>query len=239
VHQSQLLLARLHGRLVPGVVGGYEMNSSNKTAVGVVVLALPVMIALGVVGAAGALRGPASKVAMSRLSAAEQRTLAHVSAPGVPVALPAGDFRTTRLAAAGYSGVSRLATRGGTSFFRVQSSSGHDCFGSGPAAAAWPFSAIVCSTRAPFFPSAANPLLDQSLVGADSPTEALHFLSLQGVAADGVVAVKGLDSVGNVVVTAPVNGNVYYETGAQMPSNVIAIEAVDGSGNVLQTLPHS
>jgi hypothetical protein len=215
------------------------MNSSNRTAVGLAVAALAAMGALGVVAAAGALRGPAAKVAVSRLSTAEQQILAHVSAPGVPVGLPAGDIRTTRLAAAGYGGVSRLATRGGASFFRVQSSSGHDCFGSGPAVAAWPFSAIVCSTRAPFFPSATNPLLDQSLVGSDSPTEALHFLSLQGVAADGVVAVKGLDSVGNVVVSAPVNGNVYYQPASQMPSNVIAIEAVDGSGNVLQTLPRS
>jgi hypothetical protein len=215
------------------------MKPSKRTTVGLGIVALAAMVALGLVAAAGALRGPASRIAVSRLSVSEQRMLAHVSAPGVPVALPVGDIRTTRLTTAGYSGVQRIGTRGEASFFRVHSSSGHDCFASGQASAAWPFSAIVCSTRAPYFPSATNPLLDQSGVGADSPTEALHFMSLQGVVADGVVAVKGLDSTGNAVVTAPVAGNVYYEPADQMPSNVIAIEAVDGSGNILQTLPQS
>jgi len=197
---------------------------------------LATLATLIAVAAAGALGNSTPKIA-THLTTAERVSLARVSATGSPIQLPSTDVRTTRLRAAGFSNVTKIGTAGNASFFRVVSSSGRDCYGSGRTGAAWPFAAIICSTAAPYFPSAANPILDQSLVGADSPSEGLHFMSLQGVAADGVAAIQGLDPDGNTVVTTPVAANVYYEPAAKMPSNVVAIEAVDASGNVLTTLP--
>jgi hypothetical protein len=205
-------------------------------------LRMPVAIGTGaatlvIAAAAGALGHSAPKLATASLSDGERLTLSHLSANGTPVDLPSGDVRAARLRAAGYKNITQIAARGDMRFFRLDSASGRACFGVGRQGADWPFAAIVCRTTAPYFPSAEVPLLDQSTVESTAPTGPLHFANLEGIAADGVVAVQGIDPSGNVSITAPVDNNVYYVPSTEMPSNVISIQATDSSGRIIASLP--
>jgi len=61
------------------------------------------------------------------------------------------------------------------------------------------------------------------------------LVQFAGFAADGVAAVRGIDSSGDTVVSAPVSDNVFASaTSGPFPA-VVAIEALDADGNVLAT----
>lgn len=195
------------------------------------------------VGAATALAGgtrstTSHRAAAATLSSAELRSLSHLSAPGTPFTLPANDIRTQRLVAAGYRDVFLLARSNGRNFFRFTTKSGHDCFGTGRAGAAWPVGVISCRTAAPYFPSATVPILDLSVVGADAGDQQLHFYRLQGFAADGVTQLNVLDPAGAVIDTVPVIDNVYTSGATTLPATAVAIEALDASGHVLARVPN-
>jgi hypothetical protein len=205
-------------------------------------LRIPIAMSAGaatlvIAAAAGALGHSAPKLATASLSDSERVTLSHLSAAGTPVDLPTGDVRAERLRAAGYTNITQIGARGDMRFFRIDSASGRACFGVGAQGAEWPFAAIVCRTTAPYFPSAEVPLLDQSTVESTARTGPLHFANLEGIAADGVAAVQGIDPAGNVSVSAPVDNNVYYVPSAEMPANVISIQATDSVGRIIASLP--
>lgn len=190
------------------------------------------------VATAGATKsGRSHEVQLSKLSAAELATLSDVNARGTPFPLPATDIRTKRLEAAGYGAVTLLDTHEGHNFFRIATSGSHDCYGIGKAGAAWPLSDVSCRAAAPYFPSPDEPLLDDSIVGADSSTESVHFLRVEGFAADGVSAIRVLDSSGKLLSTVPVDENVYDSGPSGVAAGAARIEAVDAVGNVLATVP--
>ena len=60
----------------------------------------------------------------------------------------------------------------------------------------------------------------------------LHFA---GLAADGVATVAALDAAGNIVVSAPVSGNLFAATEPGPFDTVVTLEALDARGNVLAT----
>lgn len=95
---------------------------------------------------------------------------------------------------------------------------------------------IACRERAPFFPSPDRPILDESLVGQDKGEPAMHYMRVEGFAADGVAAIRLLNATGNVIGTAIVNDNV-YSLDAMPTEPVTSIAAVDAAGQVLATYP--
>jgi len=175
---------------------------------------------------------------ISGLSTSELQALSALSSPGTPFVLPANDVRTQRLVAAGYRDAFLLGSRNGRNYFRFTSTSGHDCFGTGRAGSAWPIGVISCRTAAPYFPSATEPILDVSVVGADAGDQRLHFYRVQGFAADGVGQINVLDAPGAIIDVVPVIDNVYDSGATPLPAAAVEIEAVDASGNVLSRIPN-
>jgi hypothetical protein len=53
--------------------------------------------------------------------------------------------------------------------------------------------------------------------------------------ADGVANVRGIDSSGDTVVSAPVSGNLFASATPGPFPTVVAIEALDADGNVIAT----
>lgn len=61
------------------------------------------------------------------------------------------------------------------------------------------------------------------------------LVQFAGFAADGVATVRGVDSSGNTIVSAPVSENLFASATPGPFPTVVAIEAVDADGNVLAT----
>lgn len=192
---------------------------------------------LGVAAAAVAIGGSAPKLDTASLSAGERLKLSHVSAVGSAVTLPAGDIRTKRLKDSGYRAVTLLTSRGGQSFYRIETVSGIACFGTGRTGAAWPFAVIGCRSGGAAFPSAGAPLLDESTVASSSPNDPLVFTDLKGFAADGVTAVEGVNARGAVAVSVTVSDNVYFLDSSQTPGDIVSIQAVDAAGHIIASSP--
>ena len=76
------------------------------------------------------------------------------------------------------------------------------------------------------------PLFDFSVVGMDRSDAEMHFIRVEGVAAEGVASVGLLDHNGETVDRLSVHGNVY---GAEsLPTRTgVRLVALDASGNVL------
>jgi hypothetical protein len=205
---------------------------------------LAALVAAAAIGAVSALAGGAHatksgrSVVLAKLSKSELRALAHTSAQGTPVTLPASDVRTDRLIAAGYRSVSLLSTRAGRSYFRLATTGQHDCFGVGQAGSAWPFGVISCRIAAPYFPSAQQPILDESVVGSDAGEAQMHFIHVQGFASDGIATINVLNDSGAVINSLPVVGNTYSSGSTALPTDAVAIEALDAGGNVLAKVPN-
>jgi hypothetical protein len=154
-----------------------------------------------------------------------------VSAQGTKVALPPNDLRTKRLHGSGIDDLTLLGTIGGRSIYRVGDSA-HPCYGAGNAGAKWPLGVIVCRNAAPYFPSREMPLFDFSTVGMDRGDAEMHYIRVEGVAADGVASVELLDRNGATVERLPVHSNVY---GAEsLPTMTgVRLVALDERGNAL------
>jgi len=189
------------------------------------------MPGLGFAAAAVVAGGIAWTVGSARSAPRPKPTLSTVAAPGTKITLPSADVRTKRLRGSGISNLTLLGTVGGRSIYRVGDSA-HPCYGAGETGAAWPLGVIKCRNAAPYFPSPQMPLFDFSLVGMDRGDAAMHYIRVEGVAADGVTSVGVLDQNGETVERLPVQGNVY---GADsLPTRTgIRLVALDASGNVL------
>lgn len=215
---------------------------NRKSVLITVLVSLTVAVTGGAVSAlaGGAHAKSASRSAiLANLSASELRALARASGPGTPFTLPASDVRTTRLFAAGFRSVSLLGTRGGRSYFRLTTTSQHDCFGIGQAGASWPLGVISCRVAEPYFPSAEQPILDESVVGSDAGEAEMHFYRVQGFASDGIATINILNDHGSVLAALPVVDNTYSSGSAVLPNDAAAIEALDPTGNILAKVPNS
>lgn len=95
-----------------------------------------------------------------------------------------------------------------------------------------PLGVIVCRKAAPYFPSREMPLFDFSMVGMDRVDAEMHYIRVEGVAADGVASVGLLDRNGATVERLPASGNIY---GAEsLPTRTgVRLVALDASGNVV------
>jgi hypothetical protein len=189
--------------------------------------------ALGVVVGAVAAGGIAWTFGSAHDATRARPTLSTVSAQGRKVALSANDIRTKRLHGLRITDLTLLGTIGGRSIYRVEmGDSAHQCYGAGYAGARWPLGLVVCRNAAPYFPSREMPLFDFSMVGMDRGDGEMHYIRVEGVAADGVTSVGLLDRDGATVERMPVRGNVY---GAEsLPTSTgVRLVALDASGNVL------
>jgi hypothetical protein len=183
---------------------------------------------LGVVVAAG---GIAWTFGSPHRATGARPSLSTVSARGTKVVLPPNDIRTKRLHGSRITNVTLLGTIGGRSIYRVGDSA-HPCYGAGNAGASWPLGVIVCRNAAPYFPSREMPLFDFSMVGMDRGDAEIHYIRVEGVAADGVASVALLECSGATVERMPVHGNVYGAESLPTRSGVRLV-ALDASGNVL------
>jgi hypothetical protein len=190
-------------------------------------------------GASSSLR--AQKVAaVKKLSRAERLALARVTNRGTPFVFPstaAGE--AAMLDQRGFTSFDVLSSRDGISLFRVTSSDPNlqHCYAVGrDTNTTHPIGGIKCRAAAPYFPSTSKPILDMSLTGADrNGSRSIQYLSLTGVASDGVAAINVLDGNGNILLKVPVVSNSYVAV--SVPSGAVALEAIDSSGDVLQRVP--
>jgi hypothetical protein len=210
---------------------------------------IAIAIVLGVVAVIGASAAGGDIPLLN--SRASLSSLSSFSTPGTPVTVPNDLVQGSRIHQPRnhpnvifpvFTGQAWLvATLGDRTFFRVQTTSGHDCWGAGRVGG-WirhgvvnPFGHIGCRLAAPYFPSPEMPTDDQSIVGQDRGEPAMHYYTIEGLAADGVAAVEGLDASGAVVVRVPVEHNAYYM--AQVPATVVKIQPVDHAGHDLVSRP--
>lgn len=189
------------------------------------------MAGLGFVVAAVVAGGIAWTFGSANDATKPRPALSTVSAQGTKVALPPNDIRAKRLRGSGITDLTLLGTVGGRSLYRVGDSA-HPCFGAGDAGAAWPLGVIFCRIAPPYFPSREMPLFDFSTVGMDRGEAEMHYIRVEGVAADGVASVGLLDHNGATVERLPVRGNVYGAESLPMRTGVQLV-ALDARGNVL------
>jgi hypothetical protein len=173
-----------------------------------------------------------------QLGALERARLAHVSAVGSPLDLPASDPRTARLEARGFSAVVQvIAVRGGRRYIRLTRTNGRPCYAIGTVAAARPVATWLCGTAsaayvgATDFPSPVAPILDFSTHGPS------HLTRVGGIAADGIARVVVKDREGRGLVWLPVKDNVYDSGATPLPGAAVQLAAEDARGRVLATVP--
>jgi hypothetical protein len=158
-----------------------------------------------------------------------------VSAQGIEVSLPPKDVRTKRLRGSHMTDLTLLGTVGGRNLYRVGGPE-HPCYGAGDAGASWPLGVISCRIAPPYFPSPEMPLFDFSTVGMDRGDAEIHYIRVEGVAADGVASVAVLDRSGATVERLPVRANVYGAESLPTATGVRLV-ALDASGNVVGGAP--
>jgi hypothetical protein len=159
-------------------------------------------------------------------------TFDHVSNAGTPVPSLAAQDVDALTRGGAEARLSRLGQRGSRAFFAAPAAGrGGLCYGVGSASTGH-LTALLCpspDSTAPTFPARSAPVLNFSAVEMDPRSGALRFLSLAGIAADGVDRVGVIDMNG-VLHAAKVVGNIYD---SDLPSAVsaAAIIALDSSGN--------
>jgi hypothetical protein len=84
------------------------------------------------------------------------------------------------------------------------------------------------------FPSAAHPILDQSVFGAEAG-EPIHVIQVDGFAADGIVEIDATDASGSVLARTPVIGNVYSLEA--VPPAAVRLVALDAKGRPAFAVP--
>jgi len=162
-------------------------------------------------------------------------SLFRVSATGEPVALPPGRERDA-LDGSGYGQVSLIGIRGARNFFRIERANGNACYGSGRHGAHWPLGRFICQNGPVPFPSAEKPILDFSLA-VQTANGSMHFERVEGVAADGVMAVDVVGQSSETILRIPVRRNFYSSGTADLGAAASKIQAVDAAGRVLTTIP--
>ena len=117
------------------------------------------------------------------------------------------------------SKLQRLGSQNGVSFYAARRADGDYCFAIESKVA----KGVGCDLNGTF-PSPARPVM------VFPP-----LVQFAGFAADGVATVRGVDSSGTTVVSAPVSENLFASATPGPFPTVVAIEAVDAQGNVLAT----
>lgn len=112
-----------------------------------------------------------------------------------------------------------LGSQNGVSFYAARRADGDYCFAIESKVA----KGVGCDLNGTF-PSPARPVM------VFPP-----LVQFAGFAADGVATVRGVDSYGNAVVSAPVSENLFASATRGPFPTVIAIEALDADGNVIAT----
>jgi hypothetical protein len=173
----------------------------------------------------------------AQLSPAERRTLSRVSAHGTPFPLPLHNRVVRHLIAGGYKPTAvLLATRGGRNYFRFPLTNGHSAFGTGRVGLPSVVGEIVGGGTVRF-PSADNPLLDMSIVGATVGGHGMHFVHVGGIAADGVARVVVKDREGRGLLWLPVRDNVYDSGAKPLPAAAVQLDAQDAQGQTVARVP--
>jgi hypothetical protein len=131
--------------------------------------------------------------------------------------------------------VSLISDRGGRHYFRVANASGPDCYAVGPAQpVAYRLGQIICAAA---FPSAAQPLLDVTVVRQTSHDPASARVNRsEGFAADGVADVALETDGGALVSVTPVVNNVYHVS-VLPKEHVSRLVARDGAGKIVWSVP--
>ena len=112
-----------------------------------------------------------------------------------------------------------LGSKNGVSFYATRRADGDYCFAIESKVA----KGVGCDLNGTF-PSPARPVM------VFPP-----LVQFAGFAADGVATVRGVDSSGGTVVSAPVSGNLFASATPGSFPRVVAIEALDAHGNVIAT----
>ena len=173
----------------------------------------------------------------AQLSPAERRALSHVSTQGTPYPLPVDDPFVRHLIAGGYERTAvLLATRAGRKYFRLPLTNGLSAYGTGRAGLPSGVGLIV-GGGTPRFPSADNPLLDMSTVGATRNSRTMRFLHVGGIAADGVARVVVKDREGRGLLWLPVRDNVYDSGVTVLPAGAVQLDAQDAKGQTVARVP--
>jgi hypothetical protein len=198
------------------------------TLVGLLLIAVAAAAIFASIGGRAAATSAAARGPLNSVSAAAQ----------TPVALLPADTRALqRFSGQGLSSVSLLATRGGRSYYRIESSAGPACYGAGPVVhTSYVLGQIQCAAD---FPSAARPLLDFTVVHGGTANRASDRVwRSEGIAADGVADVAFLTPSGELVGVSPVVRNV-YSLQSLPAGKVSALVARDAQRSVLQAIPVS
>lgn len=126
-----------------------------------------------------------------------------------------------------------LAERGDMRFYKIAGSEKRGtCFGMGQGSGKEAeLNFLTCSESAP---DDELPVLDASVI-EQKPTGEIRFDQVAGWAADGIKAIKLLDSAGATVATAQVENNVYYLARVEMPAQAVKLAAVDKRGVTVWT----
>ena len=96
---------------------------------------------------------------------------------------------------------------------------------------------LIVGGGTPRFPSADNPLLDMSTVGATSNNRTMRFFHVGGIAADGVARVVVKDREGRGLLWLPVRDNVYDSGTTPLPAGAVQLDAQDAKGQTVARVP--
>lgn len=128
-----------------------------------------------------------------------------------------------------------LAVRNGRVLYRLDLANGGPCFGAGSAMELGAPGSVICPKRA--FPSGGSPVLDFSVY--ENTRHELREFSLyrvEGIATDGVAAIRFFRPNGDVAITVPVSANVY--SAADVPKGLVAgYAALDKDGKQIWRSP--
>jgi hypothetical protein len=151
--------------------------------------------------------------------------LAQISSEGQPVDL--GNGQQKELENVGAVAASRIATRGGRAFYRLQRTDGTVCYAVDTLGGDH-LGNTSCPEPANSFPTASNPVLDFTVFESTSHVPGdVHVVSAQGFAADGVKSVALLDRSGHAVVRERTSRNVYVldVPAGRVASSLVAYDA--------------
>lgn len=188
------------------------------------------VFATAAVGGVAAALSQAGSAGPHSLEASRSLGLISSIQTGTPITLPPGDARTARFTG-DYQTLEKVAENGKSAYFTLQKNNGERCYAVGTSGATWPLGAVACRDGAPYFPSAAVPTLDLSVVEMTVGGSGMHYMNARGFAADGVAAVNALSGTGSVLARVPVDNNTYDAD--SLPDGVTQLVPVDASGNAL------
>jgi hypothetical protein len=161
-------------------------------------------------------------VSSERLTASELHVLSAMTNGTNPHSPASNREDLTRFAASSFR---QIAVRDGRTYFAANLRGGGLCVSIGSGQHGRLLGSITCS---PDFPSAARPILDESVFGGS--LEQPQMARLEGFAADAVASVGVVSSTGELEAVTPVEDNVYLRTSDLPTTPIREIVAVDANG---------